>query len=194
MEITQILEVKNRQEWRTWLSKNYNSAKDIWLVYYNKKSSKERISYNDAVDEALCFGWIDSTTKAWNEESSVQRFSPRRKNSFLSELNKERVRRLIDNGLMTEAGLDSIKQYWKIVKIDGKDVIKLNEFIFPDDVLDILKNDEDVWNNYRKFPEHYKRIRIGWIDGARHRQDVFEQRLNYFIKMTKKNKMYGMLF
>jgi uncharacterized protein YdeI (YjbR/CyaY-like superfamily) len=111
MEITEILYVTDRNDWRAWLEKNYASAKEIWLIYYNKKSGKPRIPYNDAVEEALCFGWIDSIVKKYDEERAAQRFSPRRKNSQLSQLNKERIRRLVEAGKMTPIGLESIKHH-----------------------------------------------------------------------------------
>ncbi|MGD2036023.1 MAG: hypothetical protein PVF73_13250, partial [Bacteroidales bacterium] len=98
MEITEKICVTTRKEWRNWLEKNHNSAKEVWLVYYKKNSGKQRIPYNVAVEEALCFGWIDSTVKAVDEDSYVQRFSPRRKNSKLSEMNKERIRQMVAAG------------------------------------------------------------------------------------------------
>ena len=96
-----------------WLSyrptKNHSKESEIWLIYYRKSSGKPRISYNDAVEEALCFGWIDSTAKPVDDVSWAQRFTPRRKNSKLSELNKERVRQMIKAKKMTKFGLEKIK-------------------------------------------------------------------------------------
>src|ERR1039458_1395740 len=105
MEVGKTLYVTNRKQWRSWLLKHHKTASDIWLVYYKKESGKRRIPYNDAVEEALCYGWIDSRTKPRDKESWVQRFTPRRKKSPLSEMNKERVRRLIKAGKMTRSGL-----------------------------------------------------------------------------------------
>src|SRR2546428_11386211 len=129
MEITNLLEVKNRKEWRSWLSKNHKSEKEIWLVYYKKKSGKSRIPYNAAVEEALCYGWIDSTVKSIDENSYAQRFSPRKKESNLSEMNKERIRRLIEKGKMTKAGLDSIRKHLEIVSDKENSQTKLKNFI-----------------------------------------------------------------
>ncbi len=111
MDITEKLYVTNRNEWRVWLEKNHVSANEIWLIYYKKHSGKKRIPYNDAVEEALCFGWIDSTVKSIDDECYAQRFSPRRKKSKLSEMNKERIRQLIKRGKMTSHGLESIKHH-----------------------------------------------------------------------------------
>jgi uncharacterized protein YdeI (YjbR/CyaY-like superfamily) len=193
MEITQTLYVKNRKEWRSWLRKNHDKAKEIWLIYYNKKSGKERISYNDAVDMALCFGWIDSTAKAIDKDCSAQRFSPRRKNSQLSELNKERVRRLIASSEMTQAGLDSIKHHFEMNNDENNATPVLKEFVLPDDILEKLKSDPLVWENFKNFDDSYKKIRLAYIDGARIRPEEFQKRLRYFMKLTGKNKRFGML-
>ena len=96
---------KNRTNWRRWLSKNHDKEKEVWLIFYKKASGKPGVGYNDAVEEALCFGWIDSIVHANNDESRVQRFSPRNLKSNWSELNRERARRLIAKKLMTPAGL-----------------------------------------------------------------------------------------
>jgi uncharacterized protein YdeI (YjbR/CyaY-like superfamily) len=192
MEITETLYVKDRKQWRAWLAKNHKTAKDIWLIYNKKHSRKPRIPYNDAVEEALCYGWIDSTTKPFNEEAYVQRFSPRRKNSGLSEMNKERVNLMIAAGKMTASGLESIQHHMDNSK-ESSGTQKFKEFKMPKDILKKLKADPVVWQNFEKFPEHYKHIRIGFIDGARNRPEEFEKRLRYFIKMTAQNKKYGMV-
>jgi len=193
MDITETLYITDRHEWRSWLAKNHRSAKEIWLIYYNKKSGKPRIPYNDAVEEALCYGWIDSIVKKYDVERAAQRFSPRRKNSKLSEMNKERIRQLIQAKKMTPAGLESIRHHLKANSSDVKDDLFIREFILPDDIAAALKSEKTAWTNFRKFPEHYRRIRIGWIDGARERPEEFEKRLRYFIRMTAKNKMFGMV-
>jgi len=106
--IGKTLYVTNRKDWRSWLAKNHTSESEIWLIYYKKGTGKPRISHDDAVLEALCFGWIDSTSKSIDEEKFAQRFSPRRPKSNLSQINLENVRQLIKNGEMTEAGLSAI--------------------------------------------------------------------------------------
>ncbi len=190
MEVGKTLYITNRKQWRSWLSKHHKTSGDIWLVYYKKSSGKRRIPYNHAVEEALCYGWIDSLTKPWNAESWVQRFSPRRKRSPLSEMNKERVRRLIKAGKMTRYGLESIHHH-----MDNRTPKspKLKKFVLPDDILLALKADPAVWKHFKRFPQSYKRIRVGWIDGSRNRPDFFAQRLRYFIKMTARNKKFGMV-
>jgi len=109
MNLGKTLYVTDGREWRSWLSKHHSTEKEIWLVYYRKDSGKPRIPYNDAVEEALCYGWIDSTLKKIDQERFAHRFSPRRPTSKLSEMNKERIRRLIAKKRMTAAGLSAIQ-------------------------------------------------------------------------------------
>ncbi|MCU4156452.1 YdeI/OmpD-associated family protein [Carboxylicivirga sp. A043] len=166
-----------RQDWRKWLENNFETKDDIWLEYPLKKTGKERIVYNDAVEEALCFGWIDSTIKSLNEETSIQRFCKRRKNSTFSQPNIERLKWLFENNLIHH----SIKE----------DVLKIiqQDFIFPNDIVEQLKKDKSVWDNYQNFSESYKRIRIAYIESARKRPDEFDKRLKNFIEKTKVNKL-----
>ena len=181
MKLGKTLYVKNRVEWRRWLAAHHKTASEIWLIYYKRESGKPRIPYNDAVDEALCYGWIDSLLKPIDKRKYAQRFSPRKSTSRLSDMNRERVRRLIKSGRMTRVGLAAIEH-------TGKGPAEL-----PEDILKRLKGDPDVWRNFQRFPASYKRIRIGWIAAARQRREVFDQRLDYFLKMTKHNKRFGMV-
>lgn len=192
MKLGETLYVTNRKQWRAWLAKHHKSKREIWLVYYRKATGKARIPYNDAVEEALCYGWIDSTNKTIDAESTAQRFSPRRKGSPLSPMNQERVRRLIAKKKMTRAGLESIQQHLKDLK-EGSAVKQLKAFRVPEDIRDALKADPVVWKEYQKFPASYKRIRVGWIEGARGRPAEFAKRLRYFVKMTGKGKRFGMV-
>ncbi|MCB8995248.1 MAG: YdeI/OmpD-associated family protein [Bacteroidales bacterium] len=192
MEISKTLYVIDRIAWRKWLEVNHSVEPDIWLIYYSKSSGKPSIPYNDAVEEALCFGWIDTTTKKTEPESSLQRFCPRRKKSELSELNKERVKIMLSQGKMTESGIESIRHH--IVTYNSRDgYIQFADFIFPEDILEELKKDAQVWKNYSEFPEYYRRIRIASIENARNRPDIFKKRLDYFLKMTAANKRFGMM-
>jgi uncharacterized protein YdeI (YjbR/CyaY-like superfamily) len=186
MELGKTLYVVDRKKWRSWLAKNHNNEKEIWLIYYRKSSGKKRIPYNDAVEEALCYGWIDSTMKGMDKERFAQRFTPRRSNSVLSELNKERIYMLIEQKKMTPKGLAAVKHVFDNSPRNLKCLIKT-------DILQSLKEDKETWENFQKFPERYKRIRIGWIESARTRPEFFKKRLMYFLKMTAKNKKYGMM-
>src|SRR6266540_3966102 len=178
MEIGTTLYVKDRRQWRAWLARHHKTAPEIWLIYYKKHSGRPRIPYSDAVEEALCYGWIDSITKPVDEDRWAQRFSPRRPSSRLSDMNRERVRRLIAARRMTKAGLAAIEHAFDRKK-DTKPRLKWD---IPADILRRLKRDPATWKNFQRFPESYQRIRVGWIAAARRRPDVFKQRLAYFLK------------
>lgn len=180
MEVGKTLRARTRGEWRRWLQKNHASASEVWLVYHRKASGKPFVAYADAVEEALCFGWIDSIAKPLAEGARAQRFSPRRAGSKLSELNKERARRMVERGLMTPAGLAAAGDLSPATfKIDPA-------------ILRALKKDPQVWANFQSFPESYQRVRLGWIQNtAPGRAEVKKQRLDYFIKMTKAGKKFG---
>ncbi len=179
MEITQTLYITNPKDWRDWLKKNYKTEKEIWLVYPKKETGKPRIEYNDAVEEALCFGWIDSIIKTLDEEQTVQRFSPRKLKAKYSQANIERLRALV-------AGKKVIKE---VAETLG-DVLN-KEFIIPSDVLNAIKENKKAWKHFQAFSDSYIRIRVAFIDGARKRPEEFQKRLRHFIEMTEKNKMFG---
>ena len=151
-------------------------------MYPKPETGKRRIPYNDAVEEALCFGWIDGIIKKIDNCRTVQRFTPRRSaKSQLSELNKERVRRMIAAGRMKPAGMEKIR-----ARMDEK-------FAPGKDVLAALKANRAAWKNFNAFPEWYQRIRVGWIENSRHTPDLFESRLRYLIKMSAQNRRFGMM-
>jgi len=188
MKLGKTFYARNRREWRSWLFRNHRTAPEIFLVYYKKHSGKPRVSYNDAVDEALCYGWIDSILKPIDGDCYAQRFSPRRPTSRLSAMNHERVRRLIAARRMTRAGLARIAHVFD----HRKDTKQRLKWEIPEDILKRLKRDPTIWKNFQRFPESYKRIRIGWIAATR-RRDTHAQRLAYFLKMTARNKRFGMV-
>ena len=179
MKITKTLHVTNPKAWRKWLRQHYKTEKEIWLVYYKKETGKPRIAYNDAVEEALCFGWIDSIVKTLDAERSAQRFSPRRPKSKYSPANKERLRKLLKQRKVINEVREALG-----------DVLE-EKFEVPQDILKAIKANKEAWKNYQKLSDAYKRIRIGFINGARKRPEEFQKRLHYFIKMTEKNKQYG---
>ncbi|MEO8356219.1 MAG: YdeI/OmpD-associated family protein [Chloroflexota bacterium] len=173
------LYVTDRQKWRAWLRKHYKTEKEIWLVYYKKGTGKPRIEYNDAVEEALCYGWIDSIIRTIDETKFAQRFSPRRPASKYSPANKERLRSLLKKK--------------KVIKEVRETLGDLSEekFVIADDILAEIKSNKEAWKNFKKFSDAYKRIRIGFIEGARKRPAEFKKRLAYFIMMTEKNRQFG---
>ncbi len=177
MNSERTLNIKTRTEWRNWLQHNFNIENEVWLVYPKKSTGEQRIQYNDAVEEALCFGWIDSVNKTLDKDHSIQRFTPRQSKSSYSQPNKERLKWLYEKKLIHHLFLDTVKETISI------------EFVFPLDILDEIKKDKTVWSNYIKFSEPYKRIRIAYIDSARKRPDEFIKRLTNFIQKTRNNKL-----
>lgn len=187
MKLGPLLYASDRKLWRAWLKKNHASSKEIWLVYARKHSGKERISYNDAVEEALCFGWIDSTVKKVDADHSAQRFTPRKSTAQWSQHNIERMRRLIRQKKMTPAGLAVYRH--------ATDLHKEQKLVLAPDVRRALKKDPLVWKHFNAFPDSYKRVRIAGVEHYRTRGKVaFEKHLNNFIKKTKANKRYGFGF
>ena len=176
---------ENREDWRKWLMDNFETSCEIWFVFPYKSSGKKGILYNDAVEEALCFDWIDSTTKPLDKDHKIQRFTPRNPKSTYSQANKERLKWLLENKMIHKS-LGCHRQH---PKFEDKTRSILSEpFIFPNDIIDKLKEDKVVWKNYQPFSEAYKRIRIAYIEAARKRPEEFEKRLNNFISKTKENK------
>lgn len=161
------------------MKKNYKKEKGIWLIYYKKDSGKPRIPYNDAVEEALCFGWIDSTVKKVDEERFAQRFSRRNPKSPYSQANMERLREMIKKGKVAKDVLATLGN------------LADEKFKVPPDILKAIKADKDAWKHFRTFSPGYIRIRVGFIDRSRNRPDAFQTRLNYFIRMTAKGKQFG---
>lgn len=186
MEIGKTLYITQRKSWRAWLAKNHKTEKEVWLVYFRKETGKPRISYNDAVEEALCYGWIDGMIKCVDNESFAQRFSVRKKTSELSQMNKERIYTLIAQKKMTKAGLDAIAHVFN----PAKD--KPENFIISSYILESLKADKQAWTNFQKFPESYKRIRVAYIESQkRHGEEFYQKSLRHFVTMTAKNKRFG---
>lgn len=172
-----ILFCEDRQQWRKWLAEHFETEAEIWLVFPVKASGEKGVSYNDAVEEALCFGWIDSTAGTLDDRHQLRHFTPRRKGSPYSRPNVERLIWLEAKGL--------------IHPTVRKSVIGLIQtpYSFPEDILAELRKDATVWCNYSAFSEPYKRIRVAYIDAARKRPGEFQKRLANFIRFTRQNKL-----
>ena len=179
MEQKQILDIKSSQEFRKWLQDNCTTKDCCYLVLKKGKPQNDgNFYYLDAVETALCFGWIDSTLCVING-TRVQKFTPRRKNSLWTELNKERVRRLQKLGLMTEHGEKVLPD------------MSINSVVIPSDIKEELEK-AGAMQNFNSYPELYKRIRIYNLNFYKTRlANDYQRALNNFIKHTKENKMYG---
>ena len=173
----EIFYTSEREEWRAYLAERFETSEEIWFVFPTLASGEKILSYNDAVEEALCFGWIDGRAGTLDETHQIRRFTPRRKGSAYSQPNIERLIWLDERGMIHPKVRESVLP-----------VIRA-PFAFPDDIIGELKRDEVVWENYNQFSEPYKRIRVAYIDAARKRPAEFEKRLNSFIKKTRENKL-----
>ena len=137
-----------RSAWRQYLAEHFETAAEVWFVFPTKEAGEESLSYNDAVEEALCFGWIDSTNRRMDALHCIRRISPRNKGSTYYQPNIERLIWLEAQGLIHPKIRESI-----LPVIEAP-------FVFPEDILELLRQDESVWKNYQRFSEPYKRIRI----------------------------------
>ena len=173
-----VLEVENRAAFRAWLSKNAGTEKECWVVVKRGRPVNGGVFYYlDAVEEALCFGWIDSTTKKVGDRT-YQRFSPRKKDGLWSELNKERARRLVKLGLMTERGEKTLPPLE-------------DPFLFDPDVEDALKK-EGVFDTFRSFPPLYQRVRVYNVAFYKGRNAAFYDRaLAHLVEETKRGRLFG---
>ena len=167
----------DRGEWRRYLEERFETETEIWFVFPMNGSGEKSLSYNDAVEEALCFGWIDSTIKHVDPLHRAQRFTPRRKGSPYSQPNIERLKWLDGQGMIHPKVRESV-----LPVINAP-------FVFPPDIIEALRQDETVWENYLRSSEPYKRIRIAYIEAARKRPEEFRKRLDSFIDKTRRGRL-----
>jgi uncharacterized protein YdeI (YjbR/CyaY-like superfamily) len=180
----------DREAWRTWLERNHASVKDLWLVFHKKHTGKTGLVYDEAVEEALCFGWIDGILKRIDGEKHTIRFCPRRKNSIWSERNKERVRRMMKAGRMTEAGLAKVREAKENGQWD-KAAEREDTTIVPAELAEALAKDGRVRTNFKRLAPSYRRQFIYWIGTAK-REDTRHKRVAEAIRMIRENRRLGM--
>ena len=166
-----------RLEWRAWLAEHFETEKEIWFVFPSKAAEETGVPYNDAVEEALCFGWIDGQAGTLDERHQLRRFTPRLKGSAYSRPNIERLIRLDAQGLIHPSVRPSVAE------------LITAPYVFPEDILDAIRSDPAVRANFEAFSEPYKRIRVAYIDAARKRPAEFGKRLAHFLRKTRENKL-----
>ncbi|SFB31596.1 YdeI/OmpD-associated family protein [Algoriphagus aquimarinus] len=151
----------NREDWRKWLEQNHISKESIWLIYYKSSSENFNLSWTDAVEEALCFGWIDSVRKSIDEERFIQFFSKRKKNSTWSKINKQKIELLIEKNLMSKAGLDCIA----IAKQNGSWIIldTVEALIIPDDLKAEFIKHPGAKEYFESLSKSRQKIQLSWI-------------------------------
>jgi len=185
------LYITERIEWRNWLIINHEITQEIWLIYYKKHTGKKRIAYDDAVEEAICYGWIDSTVKRVDDDIYMQKFVPRRKKSKWSELNKERADKMIKQGKMEKAGFDKINE----AKDNGNwenSYGKREDPEIPNDVLDALSKNSKALKNFLNFAQGYQNSYLYWIKDAK-KSEMRIRRIKKLVKRASQNIKPGMI-
>jgi len=176
---------KSRKEWREWLQKNHQIKQSVWLIYYKKKSAIPTVTYSEAVDEALCFGWIDSKTKPMNEEAFMQFFSKRKEKSVWSKVNKEKIQRLIEAGLMTQAGYDIIetaKQNGSWTILDDAEAL-----VIPADLENEFQKRANAKKYFLSLSRSDKRNILQWLVLAK-RQETRHKRIEEIVELADNNQ------
>lgn len=174
----------NREKWREWLDKNHLTESKVWLIIYHKKSGVPSVKIDEAMEEALCFGWIDSKAKKRDPESFYLSFSPRNPKSNWSNINKERAERMISQGQMTQAGQKMIDLAKETGTWDAlKDVLNL---VIPDDLQKQFESNQTALTHFNAFSPSYRRMILEWLRQAK-RPETRQKRIEKIVGMAEKN-------
>jgi uncharacterized protein YdeI (YjbR/CyaY-like superfamily) len=177
---------KNRAEWRRWLERHHDKRTEIWLIHYRKHYKKPGVRLEEAVEEALCFGWIDGQLKKLDDERFRLRYSPRKPKSPWSRLNREKAENLIRSGRMTAAGLARIEEAKKLGLWQRAYTNKARARV-PSDLKAALLKNRKAWDNFQKFANTYRNMYIGWVVSAR-TEETREKRIDRVVERASKNK------
>jgi uncharacterized protein YdeI (YjbR/CyaY-like superfamily) len=177
------------EEWRNWLKANHDTAKVIWVVIQKKASNKQGIRYEEAVLEAVAYGWIDGMMRRIDDYEFMQRFTPRRPNSIWSKSNKQRVEKLIKEGRMTPAGIEAVQNAKKSGQWD-KAYTSREPIEIPEDLEKALLENPEAEENFATFPPSARFIYVHWINEAK-RQDTRERRIYTVVVRSEQGKKPG---
>ena len=166
LDIDQALFFKNRTQWRKWLEQNHDKASEALVIHYRKDSGKKGLNHFEAVEDALCFGWIDSILRRLDDERFVLKYTPRKANSVWSKVNKDKAEQLIKAGLMTPAGMAKIEEAKKNGNWDNAYTSLIKETL-PTDLKQALMRNKKAWYNFQKFATTYRNMYTGWLDSAK---------------------------
>ena len=174
----------DKKDWRNWLELNHNKKEAVWLVFYKIKSQNHNLSWSESVDEALCFGWIDSTKKTIDNEKFKQYFSKRKAKSNWSKINKDKVKTLIDEGLMKEGGYKSIE----IAKENGSWTIldEVELLVIPEDLKEEFANYKGSMEYFESLNKSVKKILLHWVVSAK-RKETRQKRIIQIVENASKN-------
>jgi len=184
---------KTRSQWRKWLQKNHSTSPGIWLIYYKKDTGKRKFDYADAVEEALCFGWIDSQPRKLDDERAMLKFTPRKPKSIWSKLNKQRIEKLIEQKLMTTAGINKIEEAKKNESwntLNSSDFHATNNSL-PEELRKAMSKNKKALKNFLAFPPGYRKRFLYWIDSAK-TAGTKAARIKQTLLMAAANKKPGL--
>jgi len=185
------LDVENRTEWRDWLAEHHNNEAEIWLVYYKKGTGIATIDYEASVQEALCFGWVDSIIKKIDDTKYARKFTPRKDDSKWSPSNIKRVNKLLKEGLMTEVGLQKVEAAKQSGKWD--DPIQRPELSYAihPEFARALKDNKQAQETFENLAPTYQKQYLGWIEVAK-RAETREKRIKESIQLLERGKILGL--
>jgi uncharacterized protein YdeI (YjbR/CyaY-like superfamily) len=177
------LRVADREAWRAWLQEHHAIEKEAWLIIHKKHTARVGIGYEEALEEALCFGWIDGLMQSIDIETFTLRFSPRKARSIWSESNKQRVERLIEQGRMTEAGMAAIRHAKENGEWD-KALEREDTSVLPSDLEEALQRDGRIWFKWESLAPSRKRQYIYWITSAK-TEETRRRRIRETVAMAE---------
>lgn len=184
------LTFRDRASWRRWLKSHHASESELWLVYFKKHTGRECISYEDSVEEALCFGWIDSILKKLDEDTYARKFTPRRENSVWSELNRERARRMVAARRMNPAGMKKITFPLR-GPVAGARRRPVADPVFSDDLFGMLRAHRKAWIEYGTLSPAQRRTCVGWVMSAK-KDETRIRRMRELIGILARGGRLGM--
>lgn len=188
--MTDKIHFEDRVNWRNWLIKNQNKSNEIWLIFFKKHTNKPNVSYNDSIEEAICFGWIDGIKKRLDDERYLYKFTPRKNDSKWSDLNKKRALKMIEEEKMTEEGL---KKFYSGKSYD-EDFLKKKSDLkaeFPPEYEKRLKENKIAWKFYKNLAPSHKKNYIGWVTTAK-KKETRERRFVEALKLLEQKRKLGM--
>ncbi|MBZ5588854.1 MAG: YdeI/OmpD-associated family protein [Acidobacteriia bacterium] len=191
VEIANALHVTNRAAWRAWLERHHQSETEVWLVFFKAHTGRPRVAYEDAVEEALCFGWVDSLVKRLDDDRYVQKFTPRKPGSTWSESNRKRIAKLIREGRMTPAGVAKVTFPLPEGIEQQSPERPRHEPELPPDLLRVLKDNEPAWKTFRGLAPSYRRNYLGWIMDAK-KDETRRRRLAEALSLLAEGKKLGL--
>jgi len=176
----------DREEWRSWLAQNHDKQDQAWLLFHKKNSDKKGISLDESVEEAICFGWIDSKLRKIDYEKFALRFSPRKPKSVWSKINREKAEKLMLTGKMSEAGMATIKKGKASGSWENAYTNRIKDAL-PFDVEEALRKNEKAWSNFQNFANSYRNMYIGWINGAK-TEETRKKRIEKIVEQSLQNR------